>query len=425
MIVNIIYDGNVLVLAYVERENDMKKLLMVGGTRYMLPVIEMAHKIDAYVITCDFCPNNIAHKYSDEYCNVSVVDKNAVLKIAQEKEINGIMAFASDPGVVTAAYVAEKMGLPFQCSYESACILQDKGLFRQFLWENGFNCPHFKRYTNIDEPFSDVDFFKWPVIVKPVDSAGSKGVTKVESPDELLDAIEIAIAASFSDSFIVEDFLTFNGFHSSADVFTVNGELKFVTYSDQLFDLQSDNQYAPAMIIWPTTMSIENQNYLTRETQRLMSLLNMKNGIYNVESCVGADGKPYLMEISPRGGGCKIAEIQEMAMGARLIENEVRSALGMPILEFDIHPSDGNWCEMLVHAGRNQIGILEKISVDQFIMDKYVKVMDFCVTAGDEVKCFNGGSTSLGDMVFRFETREQLDQVMARSREWLNIECKR
>ena len=391
----------------------------------MLPVIEMAHKIDAYVITCDFCPNNIAHKYSDEYCNVSVVDKNAVLKIAQEKEINGIMAFASDPGVVTAAYVAEKMGLPFQCSYESACILQDKGLFRQFLWENGFNCPHFKRYTNIDEPFSDVDFFKWPVIVKPVDSAGSKGVTKVESPDELLDAIEIAIAASFSDSFIVEDFLTFNGFHSSADVFTVNGELKFVTYSDQLFDLQSDNQYAPAMIIWPTTMSIENQNYLTRETQRLMSLLNMKNGIYNVESCVGADGKPYLMEISPRGGGCKIAEIQEMAMGARLIENEVRSALGMPILEFDIHPSDGNWCEMLVHAGRNQIGILEKISVDQFIMDKYVKVMDFCVTAGDEVKCFNGGSTSLGDMVFRFETREQLDQVMARSREWLNIECKR
>ena len=152
-----------------------KKLMLLGGLRYLLPVIEEAHKLGIYVITADYLPDNIAHKYSDEYCNVSIIDKEAVLKEAQRLQIDGILSHAVDPGVTTAAYVAETMGLPFQCSYKVACILQDKSLFRQFLSENDFNCPHAKGYTNIEEALKDVDYFSWPVIVKPVDSAGSKG----------------------------------------------------------------------------------------------------------------------------------------------------------------------------------------------------------------------------------------------------------
>ena len=121
-----------------------KKLMLLGGLRYLLPVIEEAHKLGVYVITADYLPDNIAHKYSDEYCNVSIIDKEAVLRVAQELKIDGILSHAVDPGVVSAAYVAEKMGLPFQCSYEAACILQDKSKFRAFLSENGFNCPKAK-----------------------------------------------------------------------------------------------------------------------------------------------------------------------------------------------------------------------------------------------------------------------------------------
>ena len=80
-----------------------KKLMLLGGLRYLLPIINIAHKLGYYVITCDYLPNNIAHKYSDEYINVSIIDKDAVLRIAQEKRIDGIMSFAVDPGVVTAA----------------------------------------------------------------------------------------------------------------------------------------------------------------------------------------------------------------------------------------------------------------------------------------------------------------------------------
>lgn len=399
----------------------MKKLLLLGGSRYLVPVIEAAHKLGLYVITCDYLPDNDAHKISDEYMNISIIDKDAVLKTAEEKQIDGVMSFACDPGVVTAAYVAEKMGLPFQGSYKSTEILQDKGLFRQFLTEHGFNCPHAKRYEDKKAPFQDVDSFTWPVIVKPTDSAGSKGVTRVDRPEDLAAAIDTALGGAHNGAFIIEDFLTFEGYHSSTDPFTVDGQLKFATYSDQLFDPEADNPYTPAYIIWPSTMQQEHQDTLTAEIQRLMILLDMKTGIYNIESCV-ANGKPYIMEVSPRGGGCKIAELQRLAYGVDLIEAEVRKAVGMPVEDIRQTDCDGCWCEMVVHARPGQSGILKSVSVDPEIQQKYLKVVDLSAKEGDYVQPFTGANMALGDMFFRFDSREELDSVMEKSNEWLHIE---
>ena len=398
--------------------------MILGGSRYALPVIKVAHELGCYVITCDYLPDNIAHKYSDEYCNVSIIEKEAVLEAARELKIDGIVSFACDPGVTTAAYVAEQMGLNFQGSYKSTSILQDKGLFREFLTKNGFNCPHAKRYTDIKEPFNDIDFFNWPVIVKPVDSAGSKGVTKVESPEELAEAINTAINGSHNASFIIEDFLTFEGYHSSADVFTVDGQVKFITYSDQLFDKEADNQYTPALIIWPSTMKKEHQDYLSSEIQRLMTLLDMKTGIYNIETCVGADGKPYIMEVSPRGGGCKIAELQKLAFGVDLIEAEVRNALGLPLNEVKQTECDGYWCETIIHARPGESGLFKGMSIDPEIEKNNVKVIDMSTKEGDIVHPFTGANMSLGDMFLRFNSREELDDVMSKSKDWLKIELK-
>lgn len=402
----------------------MKKLMLLGGSRYLIPVIKEAHKLGIYVITCDYLPDNEAHKISDEYRNISIIEKDEVLEVAQQMQIDGIMSFACDPGVVTAAYVAEKMGLPFQGSYQSTSILQDKGLFRKFLIDNNFNCPHAKRYTDKKAPFDDIDYFNWPVIVKPVDSAGSKGVKKVDSPDNLAEAIEIAVEGSHNGAFIVEDFLTFEGFHSSADLFTVNGKLEFVSYSDQLFDKEADNPYTPAYIIWPSSMKKEHQDLLTNETQRLMDLLGMDTGIYNIETCVGNGGKPYIMEVSPRGGGCKIAELQRMAYGVDLIENEVRKAVGMPVENVKQTKCDGYWCEMVVHARPHESGILQSVWVDDDIREKYLKVVDLAAKSGDIVKPFTGANMALGDMFFRFDSREEIDRIMGKAQEWLHIDLK-
>ena len=399
----------------------MKKLLILGGSSYIVPVIQKAHELGLFVITCDYLPQNIAHTYSDEYWNISIIEKELVLRAAEKEKIDGVISFACDPGVVTAAYVAEKMNLPFQGSYEAVSILQDKGRFRQFLMEHEFNCPHSRRYTDREAPKKDIEFFHWPVMVKPVDSAGSKGVTKVGKPDELSVAIDTALAISHCGAFIIEDFLTFQGFHSSADPFTVDGKLEFVSYSDQLFDPEAANQYTPARIIWPTTMTREHQDELTKETQRLMELLHMRTGIYNIETCVGRDGRPYLMEVSPRGGGCKIAELQEMAMGVPLVENEIRKAVAMPLLPMKAHPVEGHWCEMILHAQSGQSGILQNISIDDKVCKKYLRLLAMSARPGDLVEPFTGANKSLGDMFLHFESREMLDRMTQHPCEWIQV----
>lgn len=275
----------------------MKKLMILGGSRYALPVIEAAHKLGIYVITCDYLPDNIAHKYSDEYCNVSIVDRDATLEVAQNLKIDGIMSFACDPGVITAAYVAEKMGLPNVGPYDSVCILQNKGKFRKFLAENGFNVPVAKSYKNIKDALGDINAFHWPVIVKPTDSAGSKGVTRVDNPKDLEKSIQYALRYSQSNEFIIEDFIIQHGYSSDTDSFSIDGELKFVSFNCQRFDQAAKNPYTPAAYSWPSSMTMEHQEELKSEIQRLLKLLKMKTAVYNIETREGMDGKAYIMEL--------------------------------------------------------------------------------------------------------------------------------
>ena len=142
----------------------MKKLMLLGGLRYLLPVIKAAHEQGYYVITADYLPNNIAHKYSDEYCDVSIIDKEAVLAAAQKLQIDGIMSFACDPGVVAASYVQEKMGLPSFGPFKSVEILQNKDRFRAFLTENGFNVPWAFGFASKEEAWASRKKFSYPLI---------------------------------------------------------------------------------------------------------------------------------------------------------------------------------------------------------------------------------------------------------------------
>ncbi len=387
----------------------MKKLMILGGSRYALPVIRAAHGLGLYVITCDYLPDNVAHRYSDEYCNVSIIDKEATLAAARRLEIDGVMSFACDPGVVTAAYVADRMGLPNVGPYESVCILQNKGRFRRFLTENGFNVPTACSYRRAEDALADAGRFRWPVIVKPTDSAGSKGVTRVEDPSGLRDSIATALSFSHSDEFIVEDFITQHGFSSDTDSFSVDGELRFVSFNAQRFDAKAENPYTPAAYSWPSTMTAAHQAELTSEIQRLLKLLNMGTSIYNIETREGTDGKAYIMELSPRGGGNRLAECLRYATGVDMITNAVRAAVGLPAEGIEQKPYDGCWAEVILHSDRP--GTFESLWVADGIRDNVVE-NDLWVAPGDRVGGFRAANEAIGTLVLKFDSPERLEEVM-------------
>ena len=398
-----------------------KKLMMLGGIRYLLPVIKAAHEQGYYVITADYLPDNIAHKYSDEYVNVSIIDKEAVLKIAQEKQIDGIMSFGVDPGVVAASYVQNKMGLPSFGPFESVEILQNKDKFRNFLKVNGFNVPEAKGFASIEEAMSETYWFPWPCIVKPTDSAGSKGVTRVNKPEELRAALEYAFDHSISGRVIVEEFLDKKGCSSDTDSYAQDGILKFVSFSAQRFDANATNPYTPAAYSWPSTFTKEEEDYLTSEIQRLITLLHLKTAVFNIEVRVNTNGKPYIMELTPRGGGNRLCEMLRYATSVDMITAITRAIVGEEPAPIEQKPYNGHWAEIILHAEKD--GIYQGIQIDQNLPAEIVE-KDIWVKEGDSVHSFEGANDAIGTLVLRFENAEDLETALLNQKEWLKVVVK-
>ncbi len=396
-----------------------KRLMLLGGLRYLKPVIDAAHKQGYYVITADYLPNNIAHKWSDEYCNVSIIDKEAVLKEAQRLQIDGIMSFACDPGVVAASYVQNKMGLPSFGPFESVEILQNKDKFRAFLAKNGFNVPQAKGFDSVEAAMEETYWYPWPVIVKPTDAAGSKGVTRVDKAEDLKPALKYAMEHSISGHIIVEEFIDKQGCSSDTDSFSEDGKLKFVSFCAQRFDAEATNPYTPAAYSWPSTFTKEQEDYLTSEIQRLITLLNLKTCVYNIEVRVTPNGKPYIMELTPRGGGNRLCEMLRYATGVDMITAITRAMVGDPILEpIEQKPYNGHWAEIILHADKD--GVFDHLEISKDLPAEIVEE-DLWVENGDKVEGFEGANNAIGTLVLNFNTAEELEHAITHQREWLKV----
>lgn len=398
-----------------------KKLMILGGSRYAVPVVEAAHRLGVYVITADFLPDNAAHRLSDEYCNVSVIDKEAVLDATLRLGIDGITSFACDPGVLSAAYVAEKMGLPFP-PFSSVEILQDKEKFRTFLYANGFNTPFFKGFSSKEAALDEAKKRTWPLplMVKPVDAAGSKGCCRVNAWEDLERCIDDAIAESHCGRFIVEEFLSLRGHQSGSDSFFIDDKLAFFGVDSQYFDLNVRNPHAPVAHIWPGDMPDSAQKQLQSELQRMASLLNLGTALCNIEARVSTDGKPYIMEVSPRGGGNRLAEVLELATRQRLIENNVRAALGWPLERISRPSYDGVWAVYVVHCA--QAGLFESIKIDPVFAHNHVKQCDIYVGKGERISEFSGANKAIGSLFMRFDSYEEAETAVLHPERWLTVQ---
>ena len=395
-----------------------KKLMLLGGLRYLLPVIKAAHEQGYYVITADYLPNNIAHKYSDEYVNVSIIDKDAVLEVARKKEIDGIMSFAVDPGVIAASYVQNKLGLPSFGPYESIEILQNKDKFRIFLKENGFNVPWAFVFSSKIDAWESRDKFNYPLIVKPTDSAGSKGCTRVDNEKDLMSAIQYAFRFTISGKIIIEEFLEKKGCSSDTDCYVQNGKFKFVSFSAQRFDADAINPYAPSAYSWPSTFTKEEENYLTSEIQRLIDLLEMKTAVFNVEVRVATNDKPYIMELTPRGGGNRLCEMLRYATGVDMITAITRAMVGDEPEPIEQKPYNGHWAEIILHADKD--GKFVDLQIDPLLPAELIE-KDLWVKPGDFVRGFEGANDAIGTLVLRFETSENLVHALENQKDWLKI----
>lgn len=400
----------------------MKKILLLGGSAQQIVAINTAKRLGYSTVLCDFLPDNPGQYEADKFYLVSTTDKDSVLKVAMEENVNGVLAYASDPAAPTAAYVSEKMGLPGS-PYESVEILCNKDKFRQFLKENNFCTPEAKGYSDILSAINDLkkEVFKFPVIVKPVDSSGSKGVSKIDNIENAQHKLEYAMSFSRCKRIIVEEFVEKLGYQIAGDGLSVDGKLVFRYFANDHFNTKCKNPFVPISASFPYEQPTDIQNKIHNEIQRLLTALHMKTSTYNFDMRIDKNYNVYLMEVAPRDGGNYIPDVIKYATGVDLVECAVKAAMGDDIDISKFGNPRGYYSYFAVHSLED--GILDTIEFSEegkkHIIENHIVKMP-----GDVISSFIGANSTLGCLIMKFDSFEQMVHMMDNSQEWCKVVLK-
>jgi hypothetical protein len=175
------------------------------------------------------------------------------------------------------------------------------------------------------------------------------------------------------------------------------------------------------MVYSTCTFTKEEEEYLTSEIQRLITLLDMKTSVFNIEVRVATDNKPYIMELTPRGGGNRLCEMLRYATGVDMITAITRAMVGDEPETIEQKPYNGNWAEIILHADKD--GEFVELQIDPLLPAEVVEV-DLWVNPGDFVHGFEAANDAIGTLVLRFENAENLEKTITSQGEWLKVVTK-
>lgn len=394
---------------------------MLGGSIYQTYAIKEAVKLGYYVITCDYLPGNPGHKFAHEYHNVSTTDKEAVLELARELKVDGVVAYASDPAAPTAAFVCEKLGLPTS-PFRSVEILSKKHLFRKYLADNGFNVPKANSYTRFEEAEQDLKNFHLPVMVKPVDSSGSKGVNKLTDPAQLKAFFEDALSYSRDKIVLIEEFIVKNGPQISGDAFSVDGKLVFHCLGNEFYSTKVDKDFAPLGECWPTVMPQEVIDTLAEDLQRLITSLGMRSNAYNVEAIYGTDGKVYILELGARSGGSLIPQVTALATGVDMVPYVIKAAMGEDCSDLKMAPVKGFWSNYMAHS--NETGLYDGIEYDKEFGEKHLVDYVTDTQLGDPVHKYRDAQDCVGELILKYGSQKEMFEIIENMDRYFKIKTK-
>lgn len=394
----------------------MKKLMCLGGNYFQMTAVLAAKRLGIHVIDVDYLPENPAHEIADEYYNISIIEKEKILELARHLEIDGILSYASDVGAPTAAYVAEQLGLPTN-PYESVRILTDKNRFRDFLEENGYLTPAHAVFCNQEKALDFASKIGFPVMVKPVDSSGSKGVFCVNCVNEFATAFNEALSYSRSNVLIIEKYVESQGYQIDGDGFLIDGVLRYFGVMDQHKDARCDPFTSVASSI-PSLQAAEHQEKAHQIVQEIVTKLNMKMGGLNIEYIVTKEGEIQILEIAPRSGGNLISDTIKYSNGVDLATGAVKTALGISCE--DILQKGEQKCVSSYIIPSPQSGIFKELMIDDRIKEDILQQWLF-VSEGETVEAYCNAGNAVGAMVIQFNSLDEMDDRLEHMGKYIRV----
>ncbi len=272
----------------------MKKALLLCASHNDLGLLKALIKLGFYVIVTGNIQGLPGERFADKHISADYSDKELILKIAREEKIDYIIPCCHDYGVYTATYVAEKLNLPGHDSYETTLLLHNKDKFNQFAKQYGINSPSSEMFDEISEAEKYLQKCNYPIIMKPVDAAGGKGVNKAENFNQAVQFLDVAFEKSKVKRIVIEPFIEgkqygFCTFLRDQKVIACCGNNEYSIL----------NSYRVEIDTFPSDNFNEISNTLIKKVEKIAKILKLKDGIFHLQYIV-KDKIIYIIEVMRR-----------------------------------------------------------------------------------------------------------------------------
>lgn len=390
--------------------SDKKRLLIAGGGYADIPLILSAKKLGYHVITSGNRPNELGHRYSDEYQPADFSDPEAILNLAKRLKLSAICACCNDFSALSTAYAAEQLGLPGHDPYRVAQIIHHKDQYRQFALTHGITTPKAMGFTNKKDALARMESLPFPVIVKPVDLSGGKGMSTINDMGEAKKAIEKAFAMSRTKRIVIEEFII--GSRHGFSVFLVNGCVVFFFSDNEHYFL---NPYLVSAASTPSIASPIIEQKLCAESEKIASLLSLKTGIFHIQYILRGE-EPVIIEICRRAPGDLYIKLVEHATGVDYPAWIVKSSAGLDCSELVYAEPKGFFtrhCVMSATAGKVK-NIVFNADVEKLIIDRFM-----WWKKGDPVS--DVMTSKFGIVFLRFQSQDEMMEKTERMQELIRV----
>lgn len=390
----------------------MKKLLILGAGIYQVPLIKTAKRMGIQTLVASIPGKYPGFEIADKVFYENTVDYEKILAIAKEEQIDGIVTAGTDVAVITIGKVCDALGLK-GLSADAAIVASDKMLMKEKYEEYGVRTARYREIQTDDEQYADkISGLQFPLIFKSVDSSGSRGITRVDSPEEFEAARQNVLDNTRTDHYLIEEFI--EGEEFGAQAFVKDGKLEFILpHGDYVYQ---GNTGVPIGHFAPYDLEPEVIEDAKTQLAKAAEAMGLDNCAINADFIL-RDNKTYVLELGGRSGATCLAELVSIYYDYDYYEKIIKTALGEEV-DFESDMAIPNASMLLMSDKDGVIQHQENNNADEpNIFD-----VQFDYVPGDEVRKFRVGPDRIGHVITKGKTLEEAVDVLHRALDNITIE---
>lgn len=388
----------------------MKRIMILGGGEFQVPLIKRAKKLGYYVILCDFRDDVEGIALSDKHYLVNTLDSSQLIEVGEKEKPNGVVT-NSEPAFLSMAHAAEKLGL--RCmSVDDTKLYKNKFLMREFCHAHGILSPRYKCCKNVEEALDFFNEIQKKCIIKPLDNSASRGVFSVNSEKDIKLHFDQCITASSADNpaIIIEEYITGTEFTIDG-IMTPKGHRSLAISEKKHYEYNENVAY---QLLFDNKNEYFDYDLLRKENDHLVDLTGIPFGLTHAEYKY-SNGRFFLIEIQARGGGNYIAtDIVPFISGVDSYKEQLKWAVGEEVDADYSYEKLSSRCAVLHFfdvPGKG--GVVKEIKGLDFLDSLSEQVMyHLNFQVGDTIQQTINDSTRIGWYILKSPNRTDLDEMI-------------